>query len=193
MARGAAVSHRALQIHRVNESLLRELIPAVIGVLVRRGADFASAEDAVQDALVRALDTWQDDPAAGPEGVARHRRVAQVPRPGARRDVEAGPGGRRRRRAAQRSGAGHRRHPRAVFPVRASVPVRVVGCRADAAGGRRSDDPADRNGVPRPRGDHGTADQQGQAQRQWGATGSARRSRHGAAGALPRFQRGVQR
>jgi RNA polymerase sigma factor (sigma-70 family) len=52
----------------VNESLLRELIPAVIGVLVRRGADFASAEDAVQDALVRALDTWPDDPPRDPKG-----------------------------------------------------------------------------------------------------------------------------
>jgi RNA polymerase sigma factor (sigma-70 family) len=46
----------------VNESLLRELVPAVIGILVRRGADFASAEDAVQEALVRALATWPDDP-----------------------------------------------------------------------------------------------------------------------------------
>jgi RNA polymerase sigma factor (sigma-70 family) len=45
----------------VNESLLRELVPAVIGVLVRRGADFASAEDAVQEALIRALQTWPDD------------------------------------------------------------------------------------------------------------------------------------
>jgi DNA-directed RNA polymerase specialized sigma24 family protein len=34
---------------------LRELIPAVLGVLVRRGADFATAEDAVQEALVAAL------------------------------------------------------------------------------------------------------------------------------------------
>ena len=46
----------------MNEPLLRELVPAVIGVLVRRGADFASAEDAVQDALIRALETWPDDP-----------------------------------------------------------------------------------------------------------------------------------
>jgi DNA-directed RNA polymerase specialized sigma24 family protein len=37
----------------VNESLLRETVPAVIGVLVRRGADFAAAEDAVQEALPR--------------------------------------------------------------------------------------------------------------------------------------------
>jgi predicted RNA polymerase sigma factor len=45
----------------VNESLLRELVPAVIGILIRRGADFASAEDAVQEALIRALETWPDD------------------------------------------------------------------------------------------------------------------------------------
>ncbi|MGI5418478.1 RNA polymerase sigma factor [Actinomadura luteofluorescens] len=46
----------------MNPSLVRELVPAVIGVLVRRGADFASAEDAVQEALIRALETWPDDP-----------------------------------------------------------------------------------------------------------------------------------
>jgi len=51
----------------VNESLLRELVPAVIGVLVRRGADFASAEDAVQEALIQALDTWPDDPPRDPK------------------------------------------------------------------------------------------------------------------------------
>jgi predicted RNA polymerase sigma factor len=48
----------------VNESLLRELAPAVIGVLVRRGADFAAAEDAVQDALVEAVRGWPDDGSA---------------------------------------------------------------------------------------------------------------------------------
>lgn len=46
----------------MNDSLLRELVPAVIGILVRRGADFASAEDAVQESLIRALETWPDDP-----------------------------------------------------------------------------------------------------------------------------------
>jgi len=51
----------------VNEPLLRELVPAVIGVLVRRGADFASAEDAVQEALIRALGTWPDDPPRDPK------------------------------------------------------------------------------------------------------------------------------
>jgi RNA polymerase sigma factor (sigma-70 family) len=52
----------------VNEHLLRELTPAVIGVLVRRGADFASAEDAVQEALIRALDAWPADPPRDPKG-----------------------------------------------------------------------------------------------------------------------------
>ncbi|WP_407565086.1 RNA polymerase sigma factor [Streptomyces sp. 184] len=47
----------------MNESLLRELVPEVIGVLVRRGADFAAAEDAVQDALVEAVRGWPDDEA----------------------------------------------------------------------------------------------------------------------------------
>src|SRR3954451_23421575 len=47
---------------------LRELVPRVLGVLVRRGADFATAEDAVQEALVRALSAWDDAPPADPTG-----------------------------------------------------------------------------------------------------------------------------
>ncbi|MCU1659553.1 MAG: polymerase subunit sigma-24 [Pseudonocardiales bacterium] len=52
----------------MNEALLRTLIPAVTGVLIRRGADFATAEDAVQEALIRALATWPKDPPADPKG-----------------------------------------------------------------------------------------------------------------------------
>ncbi|MFD0690089.1 RNA polymerase sigma factor [Actinomadura fibrosa] len=52
----------------MNEPLLRELVPVVIGVLVRRGADFASAEDAVQEALIRALATWPDEMPRDPKG-----------------------------------------------------------------------------------------------------------------------------
>ncbi|MBK0372564.1 RNA polymerase subunit sigma-24 [Streptomyces sp. RB110-1] len=48
--------------------LLRSLTPGVIGVLVRRGADFAAAEDAVQDALVEAVRVWPDDPPRDPKG-----------------------------------------------------------------------------------------------------------------------------
>ena len=52
----------------MNQALLRGLVPWVIGVLVRRGADFASAEDAVQDALVEAVRSWPDDPPRDPRG-----------------------------------------------------------------------------------------------------------------------------
>jgi predicted RNA polymerase sigma factor len=52
----------------VNDAQLRELVPAVIAVLVRRGADFASAEDAVQEALVSALASWPGDPPRDPKG-----------------------------------------------------------------------------------------------------------------------------
>jgi RNA polymerase sigma factor (sigma-70 family) len=45
----------------VDDVELRALVPRVLSVLVRRGADFATAEDAVQEALVRALDAWDDD------------------------------------------------------------------------------------------------------------------------------------
>jgi len=52
----------------VDELLLRSLTPTVIGILVRRGADFAAAEDAVQDALVEAVRVWPDDPPRDPKG-----------------------------------------------------------------------------------------------------------------------------
>ncbi|KUI05526.1 RNA polymerase subunit sigma-24 [Mycolicibacterium acapulense] len=86
----------------MDEAQLRDLIPAVLATLVRRGADFATAEDAVQDALLRALDTWPGRRPDDPKGwlittawrrfvdltrsdVARHRRERQVagePAPG---------------------------------------------------------------------------------------------------------------
>jgi RNA polymerase sigma factor (sigma-70 family) len=52
----------------VDEGLLRTLTPTVIGILVRRGADFATAEDAVQDALLDAVRTWPTDPPRDPQG-----------------------------------------------------------------------------------------------------------------------------
>jgi RNA polymerase sigma factor (sigma-70 family) len=61
------------------EQLLRELAPQVLGVLVRRGSDFAAAEDAVQEALVEAHRTWRgtmpDDPRAWLVTVAGRRLV----------------------------------------------------------------------------------------------------------------------
>src|SRR5258708_686308 len=56
------------QVTQMNEALLRSLTPSVLGILVRRGADFAAAEDAVQDALVEAVRVWQADPPRDPKG-----------------------------------------------------------------------------------------------------------------------------
>jgi RNA polymerase sigma factor (sigma-70 family) len=50
----------------MTEAQLRNLIPGVLAALVHRGADFVTAEDAVQEALLRAVETWPvqrpDDP-----------------------------------------------------------------------------------------------------------------------------------
>lgn len=42
--------------------------PQVLGILVRRGADFAAAEDAVQDALLEAVRRWSDAAPEEPKG-----------------------------------------------------------------------------------------------------------------------------
>jgi RNA polymerase sigma factor (sigma-70 family) len=47
---------------------LRELVPSVLSVLVRRGADFATAEDAVQEALIRAVSIWNVEVPVDPKG-----------------------------------------------------------------------------------------------------------------------------
>jgi len=83
----------------MDELLLRELAPAVTGVLVRRGADFATAEDAVQEALIQAALTWPDRPPADPKGwlvtVAWRKfldaRRAEVSRRGREQRAEAEP------------------------------------------------------------------------------------------------------
>jgi len=52
----------------VDEGQLRDLIPGVLAALVHRGADFATAEDAVQEALVRAVETWPNERSVDPKG-----------------------------------------------------------------------------------------------------------------------------
>jgi predicted RNA polymerase sigma factor len=52
----------------VDDAELRALVPQVLGVLVGRGADFATAEDAVQEALIKALGVWEQDPPRDPKG-----------------------------------------------------------------------------------------------------------------------------
>ncbi|MFD5948439.1 RNA polymerase sigma factor [Streptomyces collinus] len=52
----------------MDEALVRSLTPGVLTILVRRGADFAAAEDAVQDALIEAFRVWPAAPPRDPKG-----------------------------------------------------------------------------------------------------------------------------
>jgi RNA polymerase sigma factor (sigma-70 family) len=71
---------------------LRQLVPQVLSVLVRRGADFATAEDAVQEALIRGVWAWQEelpfDPKAWLITVAWRAFVDLARSDAARRDRE---------------------------------------------------------------------------------------------------------
>jgi hypothetical protein len=69
MARGQTVLWYADDRHRVTvgDSELRELVPHVLSVLVRRGADFATVEDAVQEALARAVAAWKEEVPSDPK------------------------------------------------------------------------------------------------------------------------------
>ncbi|WP_093851794.1 RNA polymerase sigma factor [Streptomyces pini] len=86
----------------MDEALLRSLVPGVLAILGRRGADFAAAEDAVQEALLEALRVRPADRPRDPKGwlvtvawrkfldatradAARHRREERIER-------EPGPG-----------------------------------------------------------------------------------------------------
>src|SRR4051812_6650648 len=62
----------------MNEDLLRSLTPSVLGILVRRGADFAAAEDALQDALVEAVRVWPAAPPHAPKGWLGHVALRPV-------------------------------------------------------------------------------------------------------------------
>src|SRR6476619_3949432 len=70
MAGGPTLHGRATHLHALStdDVELRELVPRVLSVLVRRGADFATAEDAVQEALIRALSAWENELPADPTG-----------------------------------------------------------------------------------------------------------------------------
>ena len=55
------------RVDEADEVLLRSLTPSVLGILVRRGADFAAAEDAVQESLLEALRAWRAGPPEDPK------------------------------------------------------------------------------------------------------------------------------
>ncbi|MCG7610889.1 MULTISPECIES: RNA polymerase sigma factor [Mycobacterium] len=77
----------------MDEQQFRDLIPGVLAALVHRGADFATAEDAVQEAVVRAWETWPNRQPDDPKGwlvTTAWRRFLDFTRSdGARRGREA--------------------------------------------------------------------------------------------------------
>ena len=77
----------------MDEGLLRQLTPRALAAVARRYGDFASAEDAVQDALVAAAATWTadgtpDNPLGWLIRVASRRMIEQYRRDDARRRRE---------------------------------------------------------------------------------------------------------
>jgi RNA polymerase sigma factor (sigma-70 family) len=76
----------------LDAALLRSLAPEVLNVLVRRGADFATAEDAVQDAIVKALTSWAKEAPRDAKGwlitTAWHAFIDRVRAEAARRGRE---------------------------------------------------------------------------------------------------------
>ena len=108
----------------MDEALLRSLTPSVLAVLVRRGADFAAAEDAVQDALVEAVRVWPEetprDPRAWLVTVAWRRYLD-----GVRADVA-----RRRREVSARLASRNRRQ--------ATVTSQPFGSRGGSSGQTRT-------------------------------------------------------
>ncbi|MCW3843452.1 sigma-70 family RNA polymerase sigma factor [Micromonospora yasonensis] len=96
------------------EDLLRELAPQVLGVLTRRFGDFATAEDAVQEALLDAATQWPaeglpDNPRGWLVQVAYRRMIELVRAETARRARED--------RAARREGDDRRTAPAADEPL----------------------------------------------------------------------------
>ena len=76
-----------------SEQLLRELAPQVLGAVIRRYHDFASAEDAVQEALLAAFTQWpREGVPENPRGwliqVASRRMLDQLRSDTARRNRE---------------------------------------------------------------------------------------------------------
>ncbi|MEZ5077880.1 MAG: DUF6596 domain-containing protein [Solirubrobacterales bacterium] len=68
---------------RLDEGALRALVPQVLAGLVRRGEDFDSAEDALQEALLEALRVWPGHPPRDPRAwlaTVATRRLVDVRR-----------------------------------------------------------------------------------------------------------------
>src|SRR4029453_247061 len=94
---------------RAIEDLLRECAPQVLGAVVRRYGDFATCEDAVQEALLAAA---QPGPGEGGPAHPKNLRIPGAAPPAGARGAAAGAGG----------GAGGGRCPAAAGSSRRRCP-----------------------------------------------------------------------
>ncbi len=160
VAGAAAGDERAADRHGVTDADLRAAVPQVLAALVRRGADFAAAEDAVQDALVEGLRTWAADPPRDVRAwlvTVAWRRYLDAVRSDVARQRREGRGGTRR-------GPGRDDSLQLYFLCAhpSLTPSSAVALTLRGRRRRRAHDPADRPGLPGARGDDGAADQPGQ-------------------------------
>ena len=147
------------------EGLLRGLAPQALGAVVRRFGNFADAEDAVQEALIVAIEKWPvegvpDNPMGWLIKVASRRMMEQFRRDDARRQRE------------DLVMAGARTPPDLIpgtddtlilmFHVLSPDALAIRGDPFDAPGDRWTHDEGDCRCLSRPRGDDGSTDQQGQ-------------------------------
>jgi RNA polymerase sigma factor (sigma-70 family) len=177
----------------LDQGLVRELVPQVIGVLVRRGADFAAAEDAVQDALLAALETWPSDPPRDPKAwliTVAWRRFLDATRSHAARTARE-----LRVHAEPPAASATDRDDTLELYLRCAhpslTPASAVALTLRALGGLTTRQIAEAYLVPE--ATDGATDQPRQADRRRGLAGRARLAGHGAAGALPRVQRRLLR
>src|SRR6202044_2793714 len=110
---------------RVDEGTLRALVPRVLAGLVRRGEDFDTAEDALQEALLEALRVWPEHPPRDPRAWLA---PGAAPGGGRPRPPPARPGG--------GAGAGRARAARRPPPQRGR-PSSPRGCNVRRAAARR--------------------------------------------------------
>ena len=146
------------------DQLVRELVPQVLGILVRRGADFAAAEDAVQEALVEAVRRWPDEPPDDPKGwlvTVSWRKFIDAGRSESARRTARGARATTSRRPDPPSSTTTPCCCSSSPATRRSRRTSAVALTLRAVGGLTTR--ADRRGLPRARVDDGAADQPGQA------------------------------
>jgi DNA-directed RNA polymerase specialized sigma24 family protein len=149
-----------------SEHLLRELAPQVLGIVVRRFGDFAASEDAVQESLLAAATQWPreglpENPRAWLTQVASRRMTDHIRSESARRRRENEVALEAVRTSAwPASTAAPAEDDTLVLP--SGIDPGFGNC-FDIAGSGRVDHRRDCPRIPGAGGDHGPADQPGQA------------------------------